>query len=70
MGHVGVIPVRRLRSMIGMMRGDIHCEVFVCVECVWMMERYVWISWSLSQECVLLSVGICSFRRSVVVMWV
>jgi len=69
-GHVGVIPVHMLRSMMGMIRGDIHFEVFFCVECVWMMERYMWISWSLSQECVLLPVDICSFRRSVVVMWV
>lgn len=70
MGQVGVIPVHILRSMMGMIRGDIHFEVFVCVECVWMMERYVWIIWWLSQECVLLPVGIWSFRRSVVVIWV
>ena len=67
-GHAGVVPVVMLRSMMGMTSGEIHFEFVFCVECVWMVVRYVCISWSLSQECVLLPVGICSLSRSLVVI--
>lgn len=33
-GHVGVIPVLRLRSMRAMVRGDIHAVLSVCKDWV------------------------------------
>jgi len=67
-GHVGVAPVRRLCSMMAMVRGDIHVLVILLMDCVCMMEMYVSMIWSLSHACVLSSVGSCSLCRSAVLM--
>ena len=63
------MPVRMLRSMMAMVRGDIQFRVVFSVDWVCMMERYACMTWLLSQESVLFSFGICSVWRSELVLF-
>lgn len=63
------MPVRMLRSIMAMVRGDIQFRVVFSVDWVCMIERYACMTWSLRQESVLFSFGICNVWRSELVVW-